>query len=230
MHYAGTHFSRLLKSRFACFSCLGILLTLFCGATRAEEEIAEKKPDSAASHVLFVNVAGALDADTFEETVEYVQKHLNYPMKTAALDESVTAELAKRPAAQRERFGESAALVVLVERDPDGYAFLQAPRCWGMVNLHGLAADQPGAEILRDRLRKQFLKGLVYASGGGTNPDRRCAMWHKGLTPPEMDSTSATLSPYARFPLEDVLTELGIKSLASRPVWKRRQQKKNQQQ
>jgi hypothetical protein len=165
--------------------------------------------DQDTPHVLYINVNKALDDLSFGKALDYVRAKIGVVTQGATLNRSLVAELAADPTAMRRRFTARTVLVVFIERNPEGYTFLQAPRYWGMVNVHNFDQDQSDSEIRESRLRKLFLKGLVHAAGGGVNPDRRCVMWDGGTTLEGLDKTSVTLGPFALFPLQKTLRELG---------------------
>ncbi len=194
---------------------LGLVLFAILYSTGANSAIepdeikaAGQPPDS--HHVLFVNVDQALDAEYFTATVDYVRLQVNMRIETRTIDESDVNNLVSNPGAVTAQFGENAAIVVMLENQENTYRYLQAPRSWSMVNLHGFDRDQPDAQTRQMRLKKLFLKGLVHAAGGGHNPDPRCVMWDGSHTLEGMDQTSATLGPYAFFSLQDTLRALGV--------------------
>jgi|GEM_PF-4448399 len=160
-------------------------------------------------HVLFVNVAGALDRDAFADAVGKVKSLMPLNVWTNAISASLVKELVAKPETLKKTFGEKAIVVVFVERNERGPSFMQVPGSWALINLRGLDKDGPEAPVLRERTRKMFLKGLSHAAGIGSNIDPHCAMWCGSFTLEGMDKTTTSLGPYAFFPMQETLKALG---------------------
>lgn len=161
-------------------------------------------------HILLVNVGGALEEAEFAAGLDFVADFIRIRPRSATLDESVIERLVADPEAVSGLFDPGAVLVVMLEDDPAGHRFLQAPRSWAMVNFSGLLTGGVAEEVRIERVKKLLLKGLVHAAGGGHTPDPGCAMWHGGYTKEGLDRAAAHVSPHAFFSLHDTLRSLGL--------------------
>jgi hypothetical protein len=194
----------------------GWLAVAACSVWAEGKGQAEEKPFPAvlpeskeSMHVLFVNVAGALDRAAFADGVGKIKSLMPLNLWTNDIPKSLVKALVVKPELLKEFFGEKAAVVVFMERSEEGPSFMQVPGAWSLVNLRGLDKDQPDARTLRERTRKMFLKGLAHASGIGSNVDPHCAMWCGSFTLAGMDKTTTSLGPYAFFPMQETLKAIG---------------------
>lgn len=161
------------------------------------------------SHVLFVNVAGALSDADFAEAAELAASRVQINIWTNSIGKSMLPELNADPAALRKRFGDKCAVAVFVERNADGYSFMSAPGNWSMVNLRGTEKGDPSPEVLRDRRAKMLIKGMAYAGGSGATLEPKCSLFYGSFTLEGMDKTGVQISPMAYFPLLETLRAIG---------------------
>lgn len=193
-------------------------------AVMAKGQVSEKPfpaipPESKdTEHVLFVNVAGALDRAAFSDAVGKVKSLMPLNVWTNSISASLLKDLVAKPEMLKKTFGEKAIVVVFVERNERGPSFMQVPGSWALINLRGLDKDSPEASVLRERTRKMFLKGLSHAAGIGSNIDPHCAMWCGSFTLEGMDKTTTSLGPYAFFPMQETLKALGGAQIFSVPA------------
>lgn len=187
-----------------------------CTAWAEGKKPVEEKPFPAISpaskesmHVLFVNVAGALDQAAFADGVGKIKSLMPLNIWTNDIPKSLTKALVAKPDLLGKIFGEKAAVVVFIERSQEGPSFMQVPGAWALINMRGLDKDRPDAQVLRERTRKMFLKGLAHAAGIGSNVDPHCAMWCGSFTLAGMDKTTTSLGPYAFFPMQETLKAIG---------------------
>lgn len=167
------------------------------------------------SHVLFVNVAGALSEADFAEAAELAASRVQINIWTNSIAKSMMPELYADPAALRKRFGDKCAVAVFVERSAEGYSFMNAPGNWSMVNLRGTEKGNPTKEVLRDRRAKMLLKGMAYAGGSGATLEPKCSLFYGSFTLDGIDKTGVQISPMAYFPLLETLRAIGGDAILS---------------
>lgn len=159
-------------------------------------------------HVSFVDVGSKIDDKLFREAVAAVSKFLRVYMTVEKADQLDPSTVLKRTDLGA-RFGANAKLVVYVLNDPETVSFLNAPGRWSLINLSGLDRDKPDPERYRRRLRQMMMKGLAHACGVGVVEEPRCVMYSGSFTLEGMDKTSASYSPFAAYPIQNLLHTLG---------------------
>ncbi len=169
-------------------------------------------------HVLFVNVAGAMSDAEFAEAAELAASKVQINIWTNGIAKSMMAELFADRDALRRRFGDKCAVAVFVEKNKEGYSFMNAPGYWSMVNLRGIDKGEPTPETLRDRRAKLLLKGLAYAGGSGATLEPKCSLFYGSFTLDGMDKTGVQISPMAYFPLLGTLSAIAGNEVLSPPM------------
>lgn len=159
-------------------------------------------------HVSFVDVGSKVDDKLIREAVAAVSQLLRVYMTVEKANQVDSATVLKRTDLSA-RFGANAKLVVYVLNDPDTVSFLNAPGRWSLINLSGLDRDRPDQERYRRRLRQMMMKGLAHACGVGVVEEPRCVMYSGSFTLEGMDKTSASYSPFAAYPIQNLLHTLG---------------------
>jgi hypothetical protein len=194
----------------AAWVCAGVLAAGSggCASAGARADAAVTQP-----HVCFVNVGRALDGELLWQVAEQrVPGVMPVMIRTAAADRFGAMERLdlRQPDS---RFGPEAKLIIYVVNDPALPFLLAVPGHWSLVNVRGLDKGLEGdAEKYSLRLHKVMLKGLAYAAGVGANGDvGRCVMAQGSFdTLAGIDGTSNTYSPFAAFPLMDILSAKGV--------------------
>lgn len=209
----------LTSRKMMRLACAGMVIAscVLAGAPkklRRDRTIVENEQNA---YILVVNVAGALDQETLDLALSHCRRFVNSPIETSSIEDSFIQDLTAEPIAVRKHFGNDVILAVFLENDDDKYTFIQAPRAWSMVNFSRFDNDSPTEETRIERAKKMLLKGIVHAAGGGANPDPRCVMWHGSYTLEGMDSTSATLGPFAASSLMYALHSLTLRNLPENP-------------
>jgi hypothetical protein len=163
--------------------------------------------------VCFVNVGKAVEEGQLQMLVEgFVPSVIGVNTRVGS---SESFDLMSRANLRNKetRFGGDAKLFVYVVNDPDLPFLFSVPGYWSVVNIRGLDRDIAGdKEKFQQRLQKVLLKGLGFAAGIGANSDvGRCVMAMGSFeTLKGIDSTSASYSPYAAFPMMDIFSAKGL--------------------
>ncbi len=206
-------------SRYFQFSIINFAFAVAAVAFATDANARPFHPEAAErSHVLFVNVAGALPEADFADVAEYAASRVQINLWTNSIPASMVRELFDNPAALTNRFGPKCCAAVFIERNAKGYSFLNAQGSWSMVNLRGIDRGAPPAEILRDRRAKILLKGLAYACGSGASLEPKCSLYYGSFTLEGMDKTGVQISPNSYFPMLETLRAIGGPEILSPPV------------
>jgi hypothetical protein len=159
-------------------------------------------------HVCFVNVGSKVDAKLFREAAAAVSKLLRV-YSTVETAQKLDPETILKRTDHNIRFGDKAVLVVYAVNNPEIVSFLNAPGKWALINISGLDRDKPEPERYRRRLQQMLLKGMAHACGVGATAESRCVMFSESFTLDGMDKTSVSYSPFAAFPIQNLLSTLG---------------------
>ena len=206
-------------SRYFQFSIINFAFAVAAVAFATDANARPFRPEAAErSHVLFVNVAGALPEADFADVAEYAASRVQINLWTNSIPASMVRELFDNPAALTNRFGPKCCTAVFIEKNAKGYSFLNAQGSWSMVNLRGIERGAPAPDVLRDRRAKMFLKGLAYAAGGGASLDPKCSLYYGSFTLEGMDKTGVQISPNSYFPMLETLRAIGGTEILSPPV------------
>lgn len=163
-----------------------------------------------ANHIVLVNVAHAIPDDVWPLVSTYAASRVELNIATNALEKSIVKELIDDPHGPVKRcFGEKACVAVFVEKNAQGASFLQSPGAWSMVNVRGLDKDQPDRRTLIDRYAKMIMRGLAFASGGGSSLDSSCSLFYQSFTLRGMDRTGVQIAPQSYFPMIEILRAVG---------------------
>ena len=185
-----------------------LALSMFCATCLADgRHFLPKSAERA--HVLFVNVAGALSDSDFAQASELAYSRVQINIWTNSIGKSMMTELLSDPSVLRKRFGDKCAVAVFVERNEEGYSFMNAPGNWSIVNLRGTEKGAPSLKTLRDRRAKMLLKGLAFAGGSGSTLEPQCSLFYGSFTLDGMDKTKVQISPMSYFPLIETLRAIG---------------------
>lgn len=160
-------------------------------------------------HVLFLNVAKAVNDELFREAVAAVSLVVQVNLEATSIPGPLEREALWERGYTAKRYGDKAKLIVYVKNDPKEVSFINAPGNWAVVNLSGLDRDKPDTERYRRRLRQMMLKGLAHACGVGATGDSHCVMYNNSFTLEGMDKTSVSYSPFAGAPVQDTLLAIG---------------------
>jgi hypothetical protein len=170
-------------------------------------------PTNLPPHVCFANIAKALDTALLKEVTEGHIPGL-MPLNIRVAQADAFGGMERFDLSQPDmRFGAAAKLIVYVVNDPKLPYLTCVPGHWALVNVRGLDKGLSGdIGKYKERLKKVMLKGLGYAAGVGGNQDTgRCVMAFGSFeTLDGIDSTSATYSPFAQFPMMDFLAAKGV--------------------
>lgn len=161
-------------------------------------------------HILFVNVSNAVENSQFCEAVASVS--LVLPVRLCvqninALNVLQDVVLTNKVA----NISSNSKIIVYVIRDPQFVNFICVPRKCAVINISSFERDRSSMshDQYQSRLRKLMQKGFGLACGIGGTPERgRCVMSFDSFSPETIDSTILGFSPYARFPIQDVLEEI----------------------
>lgn len=194
------------KSILATVSLLALALRAGAGEPPPRPFLPEA---AARSHVLLVNVGGAMPEALFAKAAERACSTVYVNFWTNSIPKSVFRELIEDPSLLKAKFGKKVCVAVFIERNEKGPSFLQSPGAWSMVNLRGLDRDKPDAAKYETRCAKMVLKGIAYACGGGNTLERVCDMYCGSFTLAGMDAANLTISPMAYFPMLEILKALG---------------------
>ena len=174
------------------------------------DDIRQINPKAAErNHMLIVNVGGALSEADFSTVVTYALTRVNVNAWTNSIPTSMWRACIDRPELVKETFGPHATVVVFLEKNQQGFSFMNVPGHWSMINLRGLDKDSPTAQALRDRTAKMILKGMAHACGVGASVDELCALNYNSFTLKGMDKTDIRISPMSYFPMLSTLEALG---------------------
>ena len=193
-------------------TALSLALAVAAAVARAQDGAPLRPflPEAARkSHVLIVNVGGAMPDGLFARAAERACSSVYVNFWTNSVPKSVFRELIEDPSLLKAKFGPKTCVAVFIERNEKGPSFLQSPGAWAMVNLRGLDKDRPDARTYEDRCAKMVMKGIGYACGGGATLEKRCAMYCGSFTLAGMDASNVTISPMAYFPMLETLKALG---------------------
>lgn len=198
---------------------VAMMMAMVAAMACAEDGKRPFLPESAGtSHVLFVNVSGALSDEDFADVAEYAASRVQINIWTNSIDASMVRMLMDDPGLLAKRFGPKCCAAVFIERNGKGYSFLNAPGSWSMVNLRGIDRGAPSAQLLRDRRAKMLLKGLAYACGSGASMEPKCSLYCGSFTLEGMDKTGVQISPMSYFPMLEVLSAIGGTEILCPPV------------
>lgn len=164
------------------------------------------------SHVLVVNVGGAIPEEDWPLVVGYAASRIPINVWTNSLPESPVSKLVAdaSPAALKAAVGDDKAVVaVFVERLSSGASALVVPGVFSRVDVKWLESDSPSRATLRDRQAKTVLRGMAWACGAGATIEPMCSLFYGARTLAGMDRTNVTISPMAYFPMVEVLRALG---------------------
>lgn len=167
------------------------------------------------NHVLLVDVGGAIPPRDFPEVAERVAAKVQINLWTNSIASSVWRGLLDDPRGLTNLFGPRCCLAVFVERDDNGYSFLNAQGGWSMVNMRGLDRDGPDAATLASRRVKMVLKGLAFACGGGATIEPKCSLYYDSFTIRGMDKTFEMITPMTYFPMLETLRAIGGNEILS---------------
>jgi hypothetical protein len=193
----------------AMICMLGYVLTAGCAHMGQPVAQSEAIPP----HICIVNVAMALDQDLLRAVGEKVVAGV-MPVNIRTVEAEAFGGMERFDLRKPDtRFGPKAKLIIYVVNDPALPFLLAVPGRWSLVNVRGLDKGLDGDTAKYAlRLHKVILKGLAYAAGVGANADvGRCVMAQGSFeTLAGIDGTSSTYSPFAAFPLMDILIAKGV--------------------
>ena len=169
-------------------------------------------------HIEVVNVGGAIPEAVWPEVVAYAASRLQVTIWTNALAESVLGDLVSGRRGVRDVLGDKAVTAVFLEDAGGQPPFLSSLCSWSVVNVRGVARDNPDAQTLKDRYAKMILKGIGAACGSGLSLDRRSSLFIGGYSLAGMDRTAISISPDTYFPMLEVLRGMGGDEVVSPPV------------
>lgn len=161
------------------------------------------------NHILVSDVGGAIPPDTWKLVATYAISRLQLNVWTNAVDAIDVAAYTADPSKCQKDFGDKAKICVFLLDDPKSPPFVSVPGRWCAANVHGLAADGPNAQTLRDRYAKTLLKGMAYACGSGATLEPVCSLFHGTSSLAGMDRTAIIITPMAYFPMLETLRALG---------------------
>lgn len=170
------------------------------------------------NHVLFVNVADALDARTFAAAVAHAATRIQVNMWTNTLPRSLTRAALDDATLVGRTFGGKAKLVVFFERSAKGPLMLSVPGAWASVNVREVYAGNPDEQTRRDRAAKMVLKGLGLVAGVATSPDRECALYGDSLEAAKLDKVNIMIAQMAYFPIMASLQQFGGDEIVTPPA------------
>lgn len=161
------------------------------------------------NHILVVNVADAIPADTWGLVSTYATSRLQLNVWTNSASTFDAAAYATDPTRGRMEFGQKAKICLFIVNSPTLAPFTGVPRLWCAANVGGLSSDGPDTQTLRDRYAKTILKGLAYACGSGATLESGCSLFYGSSSLGGMDRTGIMISPMAYFPMLEALREIG---------------------
>lgn len=207
-----------MKLKLFAFACAAAVGPLFAANVPRFNHVPEKLPAGTRlinpkaaekNHLLVVNVGGALSEADFSTIVTYTLTRVNVNAWTNSIPESCWRACIDKPELVKEKFGPHATVVVFLEKNKQGFSFMNVPGHWSMVNLRGLDKDSPTPQVLRDRTAKMLLKGMAHACGVGASVDELCALNYDSFTLKGMDKTDIRISAMSYFPMLSTLEALG---------------------